>query len=67
VDPDLRGKGIGRRLVEAGEQWTRGRGLTEIASDAELENEQSISAHKALGFKETFRLVHFLKRLPPKT
>ena len=67
VDPDLRGKGIGRQLVEAGEQWTRERGLTETASDAELENEHSLSAHKALGFKETFRLVHFLKQLPPKT
>jgi aminoglycoside 6'-N-acetyltransferase I len=63
VDPDLRGKGIGRQLVEMGEQWTREGGLTEIASDAELANEQSISAHKALGFKETFRLVHFLKKL----
>ncbi|MGH2566965.1 MAG: GNAT family N-acetyltransferase [Bacteroidota bacterium] len=63
VDPDLRGSSIGRQLVEAGEQWTRERGLTEIASDAELENASSISAHKALGFRETFRLVHFLKPL----
>ncbi len=63
VDADLRGKGIGRQLVEVGEQWTRERGLTEIASDAEQNNEQSIAAHKSLEYKETFRLVHFLKKL----
>ena len=63
VDEDLRGMGVGRNLVAAAEQWTRDQGLTEIASDAELENEKSIRAHAALGFKETFRLVHFLKRL----
>lgn len=63
VDPDLRGKGIGQQQVESGERWTRERGLTEIASDAELANEHSIAAHKALGYIETFRLVHFLKQL----
>jgi aminoglycoside 6'-N-acetyltransferase I len=63
VDEDLRGSGIGRELIAAAERWTVERGLTEIASDAELENENSIRAHKALGFQETFRLVHFLKRI----
>ena len=63
VDPDLRGHGIGRQLIEKAEQWTVSCGLTELASDVELENEGSISAHHALGFRETFRLVHFIKRL----
>ena len=63
VDEDLRGRGIGRKLVNAAEDWTRERGLTEIASDAEIENSGSIRAHGALGFRETFRLVHFLKKL----
>lgn len=63
VDPDLRGQGIGAQLIKAAEEWTRSLGLTELASDAELENESSIAAHKALGFHETFRLVHFLKKL----
>ena len=63
VDEDLRGSGVGRELIAAAERWTLERGLGEIASDAELENEQSIRAHHALGFIETFRLVHFLKRL----
>jgi aminoglycoside 6'-N-acetyltransferase I len=63
VDPDLRGRGVGRQLIAQAEQWTIGCGLTELASDAEIENEQSIRAHRSLGFRETFRLVHFLKQL----
>ncbi|MBM3835786.1 MAG: GNAT family N-acetyltransferase [Verrucomicrobia bacterium] len=61
VDPDLRGQGIGRQLVERTEAWACQGGLTELASDAEIQNEHSIQAHHALGFSETFRLVHFLK------
>lgn len=63
VDPDLRGCGIGRQLMARAEQWTESCGLTELASDAELENEGSIRAHHALGFRETFRLVHFIKQV----
>ena len=61
VDSDLRGQGIGRQLIREAEAWTRALGLTELASDAELTNAESIRAHEALGFRETFRLVHFLK------
>ena len=61
VDPDLRGRGIGRQLVERAGAWARERGLNELASDAEIANEESIRAHQALGFRETFRLVHFLR------
>ena len=63
VEPDLRGKGMGRKLVETAERWAAARGLTEIASDAELNNAAGLKAHEALGFRETFRLVHFLKPL----
>ena len=63
VEPDLRGKGIGRALIARAEAWAKQMGFTELASDAELENEESIRAHGALGFRETFRLVHFVKSL----
>ncbi|WP_083270521.1 GNAT family N-acetyltransferase [Lacunisphaera limnophila] len=61
LDPDLRRQGWGRRLISAAEAWTAARGLTELASDAELANAVGIAAHQAAGFRETFRLVHFLK------
>ena len=38
-------------------------GFTELAIDAELENDACIRAHVALGFRESFRLVHFVKSL----
>jgi aminoglycoside 6'-N-acetyltransferase I len=63
VDPDLRGLGIGKSLVDAGEKWMRSLGLKEIGSDSELWNESAILAHRAIGFQETFRVVQFIKKL----
>ena len=50
-------------MMASAEEWVISRGLTELASDVEIENERSIDAHHALGFRETFRLVHFIKQL----
>ena len=66
VDEDLRGQGIGKALVKAAEDWARSQGLTEMASDTWLDNEVSIQAHLKLGYKETERLVHFMKKLDPR-
>lgn len=63
VDGVARGQGLGRALVEAAEEWARRQGHTEIASDAELENRGSRRAHRALGFEEVERAVHFRKGL----
>ena len=63
VDSDLRRQGLAAALVRAGEEWARNRGLEEMASDAELENDISISAHKALGYEEKVRIVCFRKGL----
>ena len=63
VDPDLRAKGIGRDLLAAAESWVSDKGYSQIASDCGTSDRESIKIHKALGFEETFRLVHFLKRI----
>lgn len=65
VAPAWRGRGVGRALVGAAEAWARSRGLRELASDADLDNDDAIAAHGALGFRETFRVVQFLKSLAP--
>lgn len=63
IDADLRQQGLGAALVRPAERWARGRGLTEIASDAETDNEVSIKAHQALGYAEEARVVCFRKDL----
>jgi aminoglycoside 6'-N-acetyltransferase I len=66
VEAALRGRGVGRALLAAAEEWTRARGLHQLGSDAEWWNDGSIAAHKALGFRETDRIVQFLKDLGPR-
>lgn len=63
ADRDLRGGGWGRKMIRAAEIWTAARGLTELGSDAELTNQDGIAAHHACGFRETFRVVMFLKKV----
>jgi aminoglycoside 6'-N-acetyltransferase I len=63
VATEARGRGVGRALVEAAENWARLRGFVEIASDTELENTRSQAAHAALGFEEVERFVAFRKSL----
>ena len=63
VVPAMRRKGIARALFAAIGDWAQARGCRELASDALLENEASQRAHRALGFKETERVVYFSKWL----
>ncbi len=63
VEPSARGTGIGRQLIEAAERWALAEGFDELASDAELSNTQSHSAHKAVGFVEEERVVHYRKKI----
>jgi len=63
VDGDLRRRGIGQALLEAGEAWAAAQGCREVASDAELTNEGSIAAHHACGYETAGTLIHFRKRL----
>jgi aminoglycoside 6'-N-acetyltransferase I len=63
VDSDLRRKGLGTALVRACEEWARNHGFKEIASDTDIANDISISAHKALGYEEEARIVCFRKAL----
>lgn len=63
VDESFRQSGVGRRLVEAAENWARDKGCQEMASDSEIGNELSFKAHLRLGYSETSRLVHLRKDL----
>ena len=63
VVPEFRRTGVGAALISAVEAWSVERGYTELASDALLENLVSEKAHKALGFEEVERAIHFRKAL----
>jgi aminoglycoside 6'-N-acetyltransferase I len=63
VEQEYRQNGIGGKLVEAAENWARSKGCEEMASDAEIGNELSLTAHQNLGYEETSRLVHLRKDL----
>ncbi len=63
VEPEWRGQGVGKALIQRVEQWAIEQGYKELASDTELENTGSQAAHQALGFQEVERAVHFIKSL----
>ncbi|WP_132596009.1 GNAT family N-acetyltransferase, partial [Pseudomonas aeruginosa] len=56
-------QGVGVALVKAAEHWARGRGCTEFASDTQLTNSASTSAHLAAGFTEVAQVRCFRKPL----
>ena len=63
VHDDWRNRGVARALVVAVEDWAQRQGVTEIASDALLDNRDAHAMHKALGFAETERVIYFRKAL----
>jgi aminoglycoside 6'-N-acetyltransferase I len=63
VREEHRGKGIGKRLLHAAEEWARAQGCREMASDALIDNTSSERAHTALGFEIVDRCIHFRKVL----
>lgn len=63
VEETVRRRGIGRALIAAAEEWARWRGCREMASDADIRNEVGLQVHRALGFEEVERLVHYRKPL----
>ncbi len=63
VEEAWRGKGLGRALMAAAEDWSRAHDYPEMGSDALAENRDSREAHAAMGFKEVETFVVFRKQL----
>ncbi|QEE44599.1 GNAT family N-acetyltransferase [Rhizobium sp. WL3] len=63
VAPSARRMGTAGLLVSAVCDWARSNGLSELASDAGLDNTISHAMHSALGFDETQRVVYFRRSL----
>ncbi len=54
---------IEKGLLAVCQDWAKGQGCTEFASDCELVNEDSLKFHMKLGFEEVNRIVCFTKKL----
>jgi aminoglycoside 6'-N-acetyltransferase I len=63
VAPSHRRRGVCRALVSVASSWADAEGCAEIASDSLVMNVDVHTAHRALGFVETERVVYFCKRL----
>jgi len=66
VDPDVRRGGAASALVREAERWARTRGLSEFASDCDVQNRASQWFHSAAGFEEVQRNVCFRRDLTPE-
>jgi aminoglycoside 6'-N-acetyltransferase I len=63
VSESSRGKGVGAQLLAAAENWARGHGCVEMASDTWIDHTLSQRVHEALGFEVVDRCVHYKKAL----
>lgn len=63
VAPAVRRNRVGSALMASAEHWARSMGCTELASDTQLTNSQSVSAHLAAGFEEVAQIRCFRKAL----
>ena len=63
VAESYRRRGVGAQLIAAAEAWAREQGCTEMASDTQFDNAQSLQAHLRLGYEISERSILFRKSL----
>jgi aminoglycoside 6'-N-acetyltransferase I len=54
-----RNKGIGEQVIEIIKNWSRERGYTELATDAELSNSRAQRFYERLGFETVDQVVEY--------
>lgn len=57
VDPDLRGRGYGRAMTQAAEQWLRARGIVKVMLMVRPDNTKVQGFYTALGYFDQPRAV----------
>ncbi|MEE0681546.1 MAG: aminoglycoside 6'-N-acetyltransferase [Candidatus Gastranaerophilaceae bacterium] len=66
VKAPYRRLGAARGLLSMCEEWARGKGCHELASDCELNNDGSLGFHLNYGFSEANRIICFIKNIQSK-
>lgn len=60
---EYRNLGIAKHLVQLIEDWIKHQGITQFASDCQLNNTMSQKFHTAIGFEEADKIIHFIKKI----
>ncbi len=63
VDEFFRRSGVAKALIRAAEHWSRDHGAQEVASDADVDNEEGLALHHQMQYEEMGRSVLFKKAL----
>jgi ribosomal protein S18 acetylase RimI-like enzyme len=58
VDPDDRYKGYGRVIMDAAEEWLRGRGIEKLQLMVRPDNSQVQAFYQSLGYVEQERIIY---------
>ncbi len=63
VEKEYRKNGIASHLISYCENWAKSKGCKQIESDCSINNNQNIEFYLFNGFKESSKLVHFIKNI----
>ena len=63
VRKEQRRKGVAAGLVTEALSWCSEKGCSQLGSDVEIGNQSSLHFHKEIGFRETNRIVTFMKNI----
>lgn len=63
VKEEYRNKNYARQLLKECEKWSKSKNCTEMASDCEIDNNDSFNFHKSMKFQEANRIICFTKKL----
>lgn len=63
VKKNYRKKGIAKMLFKEAQKWFTKKKVSEIGSDAEVNNKISYQFHKSIGFKKGETLIHFIRKV----
>ena len=61
VKPEYRRKGVGSELYNAGVDWVKKKGCSEIGTDCTISNNVSFEFLVDMGFEEANRMICFIK------
>ena len=64
VHEDARGRGVGRALVSAAEDWARERGYTMVSVRSNVIRREAHEFYRGLGYEPTKSQFKFRKKLP---